>query len=257
MRLLLILPVLLVFSSCAAVPLSGRKQLVFVSGGEEQKMGADEYKKVLDKTPPLPQTDPRSKRVFGICERMAAKADRPDFQWEFNTIENDEVINAFCLPGGKVVVYTGILNVAKTDAELATVMGHEIGHAIARHGAERVSQGMLMQTGGAILAIATGRKDAASQKAVQQAYGTGAAMGILLPFSRKHEEEADYIGLILMVKAGYDPAAAVTFWQGMDRSSPGKNDPLSKFLSTHPSHGKRIENIQKWLPEAGSHYDKR
>lgn len=247
---------LLTLYGCASVPLSGRKQLILVSDVEEKKMGATEYEKVLKQTSPLAADDNRSRRVKKVGEKLAAHANRPDFQWEFNTIADDEIINAFCLPGGKVVVYTGILKIAETDDELATVMGHEIGHAIGRHGAERISQGIVMRTGGAVLLAALGKKDATTQKAVSEAYGTGAAVGILLPFSRKHEQEADYIGLILMAKAGYKPQAAVSFWEGMDRATPDKNDPLSKFLSTHPAHGKRIADIKGWLPEAEKHYQK-
>lgn len=246
----------IVMSGCAKVPLSGRNQMVFISDSQEKRMGDEAYADVLKKNPPLPAEDPRSKRVRVIGERLAEMAGRPDFKWEFNTLPDDKMINAFCLPGGKVAVYTGILPVAADDNQLATVMGHEIGHAIARHGAERVSQGVAAQLGGAILSAAVGSKSPAAQQTFSRAYNTGAIVGVILPFSRKHEEEADYIGVILMAKAGYDPSAAVKFWENMAKQSGGKSkeDPMSKFMSTHPSHGKRISNIQKWLPEAEKHY---
>ncbi|MBI4063567.1 MAG: M48 family metallopeptidase [Elusimicrobia bacterium] len=222
-------------------------------------LGDKEYKKVLEQSKILPESDPRTKLVRRVGQDLAAVAEKPDFKWEFNVIDDDKTINAFCLPGGKVAVYTGIMAVAKTNDQLATVMGHEIGHALARHGGERISQGLLTQLGGSVVMAAVGGKDPKAQKAVAQAYGTGAQVGVLLPFSRKHEEEADYIGLILMAKAGHEPKAAKEFWENMDKTSSekkGKDDPLAKFLSTHPSHGKRIENIAKWLPEADGYYQK-
>jgi len=227
-----------------------------VSESEERSMGEKEYKNILQKTPPLASTDPKTERARRIGEKLAAVSGKPDFNWEFNVIDDEKTINAFCLPGGKVVVYTGILKIIKDDDELATVMGHEIGHAIAHHGAERMSQGMLTQIGGAVLAAAVGGQSPMAQRAYKEAYGTGANLGILLPFSRKHESEADYIGLILMSKAGFNPEAAVNFWQTMEKASPGKDDPLAKFMSTHPSHKDRVKNIKKWLPEARKYQPK-
>jgi predicted Zn-dependent protease len=226
--------------------------MVLVSESEEKKMGEAAYQETLKKSPPLSSSDARTLRVRAIGRRLEAVAGRPDFGWEFEVIDEPKTVNAFCLPGGKVVVYTGLLPVAETDDQLATVMGHEIGHAIARHGAERMSQGLLTRIGGDILAITVGAKNPAAARAYGQAYNTGAAVGLMLPFSRKHESEADYIGLILMAKAGYDPKAAASFWENMSKQASGKHkdDALSRFMSTHPSHEKRIKNIQAWLPEA-------
>ena len=182
-------------------------------------------------------------RIRQIGDRIAAVSGRDDFAWEFNVIESDDV-NAFCLPGGKVFFYTGILALMENDDQIATVMGHEIAHALARHGAERMSMQMVSQAGAQILAVAL-EIPAQYQGLYQQAYGIGTQVGVLLPYSRKHEHEADQIGVYLMWKAGYDPNEAVRFWEKMKAKSEGKAPP--EFLSTHPSDQSRIDAIKAFI----------
>ena len=161
---------------------------------------------------------------------------------------DDKAVNAWCMPGGKIVVYTGILPVTKDDAGLATVMGHEVSHALANHGQQRMSAGLLQQLGGAGVAVATGGKSAETQQMAMTAYGAATEIGGMLPFSRKHETEADRIGLILMAIAGYDPEQSVVFWQRMSAASNGQKPP--EFMSTHPSDATRIANLTALIPEA-------
>jgi predicted Zn-dependent protease len=174
------------------------------------------------------------------------------FRWEFRVVRENQV-NAFCLPGGKVVVYTGIAPVAETEAGLATVMGHEIGHALAHHGNERMAQDELFKIGLAAAAGAVQSDDPRQRAQVIGLLGAGAHYGLELPFSRDHESEADHIGLLLMATAGYDPNEAVTFWGRMEKAAGGRSPP--EFASTHPSHGRRIHDIQGWLPDALSLYE--
>jgi predicted Zn-dependent protease len=175
-----------------------------------------------------------------------------DYKWEFNLVESKDV-NAWCMPGGKVVVYTGILPVTQTEAGLAVVMGHEIAHAVAEHGNERMSQQMVAQMGGTALAVALQEKPQETQALWMTAFGVGAQYGVLLPFSRTQESEADHLGLIFMAMAGYDPHEAVTFWERM--SAQGGQAP-PEFMSTHPSEQTRINNLKKLIPEAMPYYKK-
>lgn len=253
MRRSLPLALFLLGLGCATTPITGRQQLVLIGADEEKKMGADAYKETLAKA--KLSTDARATAMIErVGKRIAAVAERPDFEWEFHLIEEDKTVNAWCLPGGKVAFYTGILPVTKTETGVAVVMGHEIGHAIARHGAERMSTGMLAGIGAKILAVATQNRSPEAQEAFQKAYGTGASVGVMLPFSRKNEAEADRIGLILMAKAGYDPREAVEFWKRMAAAAGDPNSPLKKLLSTHPSNDDRIANLRALLPEALSFY---
>ena len=173
-----------------------------------------------------------------------------NYAWEFNLVKSDE-INAWCMPGGKIVVYEGIMNLATTDDELAVVIGHEVAHAVAKHSNERMSQQVLAEYGAQALGIFTSGTSAATQQIAQQVYGLGAQYGVMQPFSRKHESEADKMGLVLMTIAGYNPDVAITFWQKMSASS--SQEP-PEFLSSHPSHATRINDIQKWLPEVKKQY---
>jgi predicted Zn-dependent protease len=173
------------------------------------------------------------------------------YQWEFNLVK-DKQVNAFCMPGGKVVVFTGILAVTENESGLATVMGHEIGHAIARHGNERMSQGLVTQLGGTALSVALSSRPQETQQLFMAAYGLGAQVGVLLPYGRLQETEADHLGLIFMAMAGYDPHKAVDFWQRMDRQKDQDSPP--EFLSTHPSHATRIADIRNYLPTAMAYY---
>ncbi len=215
-------------------------------------MGVQAYHEILRKS--KISRDPRlNDLVTRVGTRIARATGRLDYPWEFKVIEDDKQVNAFALPGGKVAVYTGILPVTKDDAGLATVMGHEVAHAIARHGGERVSQGLLVQVGLAAAQAAMANRDPRTVEQVTGLLGAGAALGIILPFSRAQESEADHLGLIYMAKAGYDPRAAISFWQRMEQTARGRPSP-PEFLSTHPSHGTRIREIEQWIPEAMRYY---
>ena len=174
------------------------------------------------------------------------------FNWEFNLVEDDQA-NAWCMPGGKVVIYTGILPITQDETGLAVVMGHEVAHAIADHGNERMSQGMLQQYGGVALSVALQNQPAETQNLWLMAYGVGSYYGALLPYSRLHESEADHLGLIFMSIAGYNPQASIPFWQRMASASGGQAPP--EFMSTHHSNETRISNLQKWMPEALKYYN--
>ena len=218
---------------------------------DDLKLGAAAYQQVLKQE--KISHDPRfTGPVQEVGRRIAAAAEKPEYQWEFTVIDDPKQANAFCLPGGKVAVYTGIFPVAKDEAGLATVIGHEVAHALARHGAERMSTGMALQAAGAAVAIASGGQSAATQQAIMAAYGLGAQFGVALPFSRSQESEADRIGLILMAKAGYDPDAAIGLWQRMEQNSGGKGPP--EWLSTHPTEATRQEAIRGWIAEAQQYY---
>ncbi|MEZ4550961.1 MAG: M48 family metallopeptidase [Desulfobacterales bacterium] len=175
-----------------------------------------------------------------------------DYAWEFNLVESEE-INAWCMPGGKVVVYTGILPLTQDENGLAVVMGHEIAHAVAQHGNERMSQGLLAQMGGVALSVAMESQPETTQQLWMAAYGLGAQYGLMLPYSRLHENEADQLGLVFMAMAGYDPRGAVAFWQRMAAKKGGQSPP--EFLSTHPSDQNRIKNIQSLIPDAMTYYN--
>jgi predicted Zn-dependent protease len=230
---------------CTHAPFTNRSQLILVSSEEETKLGAQAFQEVATKSRMVKSAalvDP----VRDVGHRIAAVANKPDYKWEFAVIDDPKQVNAFCLPGGKVAVYTGLFPVARDTNGLAVVMGHEVAHALARHGAERMSQGMAAQLGGSLLGALFGGGPAGS--AMMAAYGLGTQVGVLLPFSRAQESEADHIGLLLMARAGYDPHGALEFWKRMEESANDKS--TSEFLSTHPSHGTREQQIAAWLPEA-------
>jgi metalloendopeptidase OMA1, mitochondrial len=234
----------LMLCGCATTPITGRSQLMLVSEAEETALGVEAYREVLQKEPVT--RDPRyTVPVQRIARRLEAAANRPDLRWEVSVIEEDKTVNAFALPGGKIGVYTGIFPIAQTETGLAIIMGHELGHVIARHGAERISQQMGAQLLGSVLAI--GFQASPYANTIMSAYGLGAQVGVLLPYSRLQESEADRIGLVLAAKAGYDVQAAVGVWQRMAKLS-GRRPP--PFLSTHPTPESRIEDIKKFLPQA-------
>ncbi|MGI9553294.1 MAG: M48 family metallopeptidase [Thermodesulfobacteriota bacterium] len=240
----------LLIYSCATAPITGRNQLILVSQEQELQMGTVAYDEVVKKE--KVSKDPNyNSAVKRVANRVARVANRPDFEWEYTVIDNDKVINAFALPGGKIGVYTGILKVAQTDAGLATVLSHEVGHATARHGGERVSAGLLAQLGAVGLSAALGGSSVDPQvtNGIMQAYGVGVGVGAILPFSRTQESEADRIGLIYMARSGYDPRESVKFWQRMAAATKGQQRP-PEFLSTHPDNGTRIANLQRHMPEA-------
>jgi predicted Zn-dependent protease len=245
----LIALVALLALGCAKVPYTNRSQLILVSQRDENALGAQAFTQVVAKSR-IDQSPALNRDVVEVGERLARVANRPDFQWKFVVIDDPKQVNAFCLPGGKVAVYTGILPVAQDQAGLAVVLGHEIAHALARHGAERMSQGMVAQSVGQALAIGLG--GGADSAMILAAYGLGAQYGVLLPYGRTQESEADHIGLLLMAQAGYDPRVAVEFWQRMERSGGGR---MPEFLSTHPSHGTRVKQLSEWIPEATRLYD--
>jgi predicted Zn-dependent protease len=256
-RIFLCLAVL-ALSACQTVQYTGRKQVLLVSASEEKKMGAQAYKDILKKAK-LSTKRRDVDMIRRVGRRLSKVADRPDFQWEFNLINDDKMINAFCLPGGKVAFYSGILPVAKGEKGIAVVMSHEIAHALARHGGERVSRGKLFSAGGQFIGTLLGGQSAAAQKTGANAYGLAATLGLMLPHSRAQEAEADKIGLILMAKAGYDPAEALGFWKRMEIATKGKgkDSPLSKFMSTHPSSRQRQQQIKAWLPEINAKYGRK
>jgi predicted Zn-dependent protease len=247
----------LTWLGCATAPYTGRKQVLMVSPEREQALGYQAFSQIRGKSRPS-QDQALQARVRQVGERIAQAADRPDFQWEFVVFDDDKNANAFCLPGGKVGIYTGLFKYIKSDADLATVISHEAAHALARHAGERLSQARLARAGGMALGVglaALGAGSGASQLAMQ-GYSLGAHAGVLLPYSRLQESEADRIGLILMAKAGYDPEAGVQFWE---RFATGKKDQtqIPQFLSTHPSDAARIQTMKKHLAEARQYYKAR
>ncbi|MCA9085745.1 MAG: M48 family metallopeptidase [Planctomycetaceae bacterium] len=235
---------------CQTAPVTERKQLLIMSESEENQMGLTAYEQVL-KEEPVTKNAEAVAMVQRVGQRIAAIANRPDFEWEFNVIES-ETQNAFCLPGGKVAVYTGILPVCQNEAGLAVVMSHEIGHAIARHGGERMTHQAIQNKAKEGLAYLMRNKEETTQQIVLTAYGVGSEYGAILPYSRKHELEADHIGIMLMAKAGYDPSEAPVFWERFS-SQKGSAGPV-EFLSTHPSDAHRAGALRELLPEAMSLY---
>jgi len=237
-------------TGCSTVAETGRSRIMLVSTEQEQRLGLDAYQEVLAK-----EKRSGDQRMTAIVERVgrriAAVADRPDFQWEFALLESDQV-NAFCLPGGKIAVYTGLLPVAKNEAGLAVVVGHEVAHAVARHGGERLSQRMSAEIIQELLATGLGKASPLVRDGAMQAFGIGTQVGVLLPYSRTHETEADQIGLMYAARAGYDPREAVALWERME--AVGKTRP-PEFLSTHPREARRIERLGELMPEAMKTYE--
>ena len=250
--------------ACSTVPISGRNRISFVSETEMQTAAAQSYSTLLKDPSTKILNNADATRVKRIGQKIASAVTKymnangyssqiQGFNWEFNLIDSKEV-NAWCMPGGKVAVYSGILPVTKDDAGLATVMGHEIAHAIAQHSSERASKAALAELGGSLVGAATGNKSAAIQNGINQAYGLGAQGLYLLPNSRAQELEADHLGLIFMSMAGYNPTNAVSFWQRMSAASAGSQKP-AEFMSTHPADATRIAQIQKDLPEAQKYFN--
>ncbi|MCZ6875408.1 MAG: M48 family metallopeptidase [bacterium] len=239
--------VVLLFA-CQTVPVTGRKQVILISAPEENRMGITAYHQILQKEK-LSKDRRINAMVKRVGQRIAAVANRQDFEWEFRVIEKD-IANAFALPGGKVAVYTGILKYTQSADGLAVVMSHEVAHALARHGGERISRSIIAQLGLTAVQIGLRNNNPAMMQGIALAYG----VGVDLPFNRGQESEADHIGLILMAKAGYDPREAIPFWQRMAAAQQSQRPP--QFLSTHPSGTRRITQIKQWLPEAMSYYTK-
>ena len=248
-------------ASCSTVPVTGRKQLSLVPASQMLSMSTQQYSEFL-KENKLSTNQQETALVKKVGNRIQRAVERyfsekgisgqlSGYQWEFNLVESKDV-NAWCMPGGKVVVYTGILPVTKDENGLAVVMGHEIAHAVAEHGNERMSQGLLAELGGVALNEALASKPEETRQLWMTAFGAGVQVGALLPFSRTQETEADHLGLVFMAMAGYDPQGAVGFWQRMAQQSGGNAPP--EFLSTHPSDETRIDKIRAELPEAMKYY---
>ncbi|TKG95565.1 M48 family peptidase [Puteibacter caeruleilacunae] len=262
LKLIFLLAVVGLLNSCSTVPLTGRSQFSLVSESELTKMSLTSYQAFLDTNKVLTNSDAQmvkrvGNRISKAVEQYLRDNGFPEkassFQWEFNLVDSD-VPNAWCMPGGKVCFYTGILPYTKTEAGLAVVMGHEIAHAVANHGGERMSHGMLVQLGGVALSTALQNKPEETQAIYMGAFGAGSQLGFMLPFSRKHEYEADRMGLIFMAMAGYQPQEAVEFWKRMSQKSGGKSVP--EFLSTHPVDMNRVRELEQLLPEAMKYYKK-
>jgi predicted Zn-dependent protease len=259
--LILTLAIAALLFACSTVPLTGRRQLDLVPSDQIMAMSAQQYGQVLDEHTVIRGTDDArmvdrvGNRIRSAVERYLASQNQSQllqgYNWEFNLIEDDSA-NAWAMPGGKVAVYTGILPITQNENGLATVLGHEVAHAVARHGNERMSQGLLTQMGGAALAVALSQNPSQTDSLFMAAYGIGSQVGVLLPFSRLQESEADHLGLIFMAMAGYDPRGALDFWQRMDAQSKGGQPP--EFLSTHPGHDTRVQRIRENLPEAMRYY---
>jgi predicted Zn-dependent protease len=249
--------------ACSTVPITGRRQLNLMPESDLIGMSLTQYDSVI-KTSKLSTDAKKVAMVKKVGGRIATAVETflvqnglqdrvSGFNWEFNLIAEDATANAWCMPGGKVVVYTGLLPYTQTEDGLAVVMGHEIAHAVARHGNERMSQQMGVQLGGTALAIALSQKPQQTQQIFMSAYGIGTQVGLMLPYSRAHETEADKMGLIFLAMAGYDPNASVAFWERMAQSGSGGS---LELLSTHPSDQTRIANLKKFIPEAMKYYKK-
>jgi predicted Zn-dependent protease len=245
--------------SCTRNALTGKKQLTIIPEGEIQSLASGQYKDFLKAHPVVAgQQNAQLAMVKRVGERITQAVNRyyagknmsgvlTGYKWEYNLVD-DATVNAWCMPGGKIVVYTGLLPIAVNENALAVVMGHEVSHALLQHGNQRMSSSMLQQFGGITLAVALSSKPAQTQNLFLQAYGIGSEVGVMLPFSRKHELEADRYGLIWAAMAGYDPNEALAFWDRMEKASGGNQVP--DFLRTHPTDAVRKEKIKSYLPEA-------
>ena len=262
-RLYILLCVALLAAACSTVPITGRSQLNLIPGQSMLSMSFSQYDQFLKENKVSTNKEQTAMvkrvgaRIQGAVERYFAasglQGHLADYKWEFNLVE-DKQVNAWCMPGGKVVVYTGLLPVAKDEDGLAVVMGHEIAHAIAEHGNERMSQGLLTQLGGMALSTALSTKTAQTQQLWMSVYGVGAQYGAILPYGRMQESEADHLGLVFMTMAGYDPNVAIPFWERMSAQKGGQAPP--EFLSTHPSDATRIADIRRLIPEVQRQYGK-
>ena len=249
--------------SCSTVPVTGRKQLSLIPASQMMTTSFQQYDQFIKENPPS-----RDQKQTAMIKNVGRKIQKSvekyfkqknmsshlkGYNWEFNLV-NSQDVKAWCMTGGKVVFYTGILPICKDEAGVAVVMGHEIAHAIAEHGGERMSQSLLTQLGGVGLALALQNKPAQTQQLWMTAFGIGTQVGVMLPFSRLHESEADHLGLIFMAMAGYNPREAVDFWKRMAANKGGQAPP--EFLSTHPADQTRINDLQKLMPEALQYYKK-
>lgn len=258
MRTCTVLALMMAFVACSTVPITGRRQMNLLPESQLVGMALTSYGQFLAQNPAMPASNAQAAQVKEVGDRIARAATKylrakgmgervAGYKWEFNLVQNNEV-NAWCMPGGKVVFYTGILPITQNIDGLAVVMGHEVAHAVARHGNERMSQGLLVQAGGLALDVALSQRPEMTRQLFAQAYGLGATVGAVLPFSRLHESEADKLGLAFAAVAGYNVNEAVPFWNRMARVGGGNRPP--EFLSTHPDPANRAKAIQEYLPQA-------
>lgn len=261
-KIIYIVIAILIIGACSRVLISNRRQLNLIPNATMLEMSFDQYGQFLDENV-ISSDEEKAAMIKGVGTRIQKAVEKyfidnglenelKNYKWEFNLVESNEV-NAWCMPGGKVVFYTGILPLTQDENGVAVVMGHEIAHAIAEHGNERMSQGLMTQLGGVALSVALSEKPEQTQQMWMGAFGAGAQLGVLLPFSRLHESEADHLGLIFMAMAGYNPNHAISFWRRMAENKGGQVPP--EFLSTHPSDENRIAQIEDLLPEAIKYYN--
>ncbi|HEV8273186.1 MAG TPA: M48 family metallopeptidase [Chitinophagaceae bacterium] len=249
--------------ACSTNPLTKKSQLTLLPESELQAMGTQQYQQFLSTSRVISASNNRDaemvrrvgQRITRAVEEYYAQNGISDkltgVKWEYNLVD-DKAVNAWCMPGGKIVVYTGLLPISQNEAALAVVMGHEVSHALLQHGNQRMSQGLLTELGGVALSVAVANKPAETQNLFLAAYGAGSTLGVALPFSRKQELEADRFGLIWTAMAGYNPQEAIPLWERMEKASQGQSPP--EFMSTHPSEGRRIDELQKFMPEAMKYY---
>lgn len=260
-KILLSIPVLLIIYGCSQVPVTGRKQLAWAPNSQLMEMSYQSYRETLIETP-LSKNERQTQMVKrvgvniqrAVEEYMASIGridDVKDYQWEFNLLAQD-VVNAWAMPGGKVAFYEGIMPICRDETGVAVVMGHEVAHAIAQHGNERMTHGLIQQGLGTALSVAMQNEPQTTQQLAMTAFGVGSTVFGILPYSRLHESEADRLGLIFMAMAGYDPRQAPEFWKRMAANSKGNKPP--EFLSTHPADETRIGDLNKWMPEAMKYY---
>ncbi len=249
--------------ACSKNALTGKGQFTLLPESELQTMATTEYQQFLSSNKVIATSNNRdAEMVRRVGQRITKAVDAyyaekgisdklAGFKWEYNLVD-DKAVNAWCMPGGKIVVYTGLLPITQNEAALAAVMGHEVSHALLQHGNQRMSQGLAQQLGGVALSVAVANKPQQTQNLFLGAYGAGTQLGVLLPFSRKHELEADDWGLKFAAMAGYNPQEAINLWKRMEQASSGQKPP--EFMSTHPSEGRRIEQLEKLMPEALKYY---
>lgn len=248
-----ILLFLAVMVGCTTVPETGRKALRFMPESQLQSMAVQQFQQMKQEQP-VSKDPALNARIRQMGERIAKAAGQNGANWEFVVFADDKTVNAFALPGGKVGVYTGLIKLAGSDDEIAAVMGHEVAHVTLQHGNERVSQNIAAQMLGVGVQYGVRNQDDQTKQLAMLAYNVGTQVGVLLPYSREHEREADRIGLLYAARAGYDPRGAVSFWKKMQSMSGGQQPP--QFLSTHPSHDDRIQRLQSLMPQAMQEYER-
>lgn len=243
-----------ILAACATAPETGRSQLLLISPAQEAQMGFQAFHELKSKKP-IVSSGANANQLRRVGKRIAAVAPIPNAQWEFVMFKDGDSANAFALPGGKVGVFTGILPITKNEAGLATVIAHEIAHVTARHGAERMSQSVLIQVGGTALSAALGTDAGITRDIAMQAYSIGTTVGVALPYSRTQESEADHLGLLYMARAGYDPRQAIAFWRRFEAHGRKHGGKPPEFLSTHPLDNTRIANLERLMPKAMDEYE--